>query len=162
MGRDHRSPIKGSPNRCLGVFNLHGDTSRSFFERQFAKFGQVEKADLVCDPCGYSRGFGFVTFERQKDADEAIRKMDDTMLDGRRIRVDYSISRGPHPPTPGGYVGNKSSAYIREGRGGVRRGFGERSKGHGEYDDRDRRGNYGQEGRRSDYRRRERSRSPTE
>jgi len=176
--QNHRSPIKGSPSKCLGVFNLNYDTSRGFIERTFSKFGYVEKVDLVCDPCGYSRGFGFVTFERQEDADEAIKKMDNTTFDGNAIRVDYSISRGPHPKTPGGYMGRKSSAYIREGRGGVgaRRNFGERSKEHWDDRDRDRRNNhmlsqqkrddrYGQsyqQDHRSNNRNRSRSRSPIE
>ena len=47
-------------SKCLGVFNLNNDTSRGFIERAFSKFGYVDKMDLVCDPGGYSRGFGFV------------------------------------------------------------------------------------------------------
>lgn len=39
-------------------------------------------------------------------------------LDGRRIRVDYSVTDRPHAPTPGEYMG------TRRDDGGGRRGFG--------------------------------------
>ena len=40
-----------------------------------------------------SRGFGFVTYSTQAEADFAIEKMNDTELDGRRIRVNIANAR---------------------------------------------------------------------
>ena len=40
-------------------------------------------------------------------------------LNGRRIRVDYSVTERPHQPTPGEYMGLRRSDY---GRGDDRRG----------------------------------------
>ena len=31
--------------------------------------------------------------------------MNDQEIDGRRIRVDFSITKRPHTPTPGVYMG---------------------------------------------------------
>ena len=66
-------------------------------------------------------------------------------LDSRKIRVDYSITKRPHTPTPGMYMGRPTQGSRHGGGGGGRRG------GY----DRDRR-------RRSPspYHRRQRSRSP--
>ncbi|PWN44091.1 hypothetical protein IE81DRAFT_321753 [Ceraceosorus guamensis] len=42
---------------------------------------------------GRSRGFGFVTFSSQHEADSAIAALNETELDGRRIRVNMANSR---------------------------------------------------------------------
>ena len=34
-------------------------------------------------------------------------------VDGKRIRVDYSITKRAHTPTPGVYVGRPAAAYQR-------------------------------------------------
>ena len=54
---------------------------------------------------GRSRGFGFVYFDNREDAEEAKERANGMELDGRRIRVDFSITKRPHTPTPGVYVG---------------------------------------------------------
>ena len=42
-------------------------------------------------------------------------------LDGRRIRVDYSITKRAHTPTPGVYMGKPTrSSYDERGRGSNR------------------------------------------
>ena len=54
---------------------------------------------------GRSRGFGFVYYENEDDAADAKERVNGMELDGRRIRVDFSITQRPHTPTPGVYVG---------------------------------------------------------
>ena len=54
---------------------------------------------------GRSRGFSFVYFEAAEDAKAAKEAMNDQEIDGRRIRVDFSITKRPHTPTPGVYMG---------------------------------------------------------
>ena len=42
-------------------------------------------------------------------------------LDGRKIRVDYSITKRAHTPTPGVYMGKPTrSSYDERGGGGGR------------------------------------------
>merc|ERR1712066_703692 len=73
------------------------------------------------DPSRFSRGFGFITFRHLEDAKDARRAMSGRKLDGRTIRVDYSITRGPHERTPGEYFGERRRDGWRAWRGG--RGF---------------------------------------
>lgn len=44
---------------------------------------------------GRSRGFGFVTYGTQQEADAAIAALNEQELDGRRIRVNMANSRPP-------------------------------------------------------------------
>ena len=64
----------------------------------FQAFGLVTDVFLPSDrETKRPRGFGFVTFARRPDAEEAISKMDGAQLDGRTIRVNESRPRGEGP-----------------------------------------------------------------
>ena len=54
------------PCRVLGIFGLNYSTTRRDLEREFGRYGRLDRVDLVEDPAGQSRGFGFVSFERQR------------------------------------------------------------------------------------------------
>lgn len=55
---------------------------------------------------GRSRGFGFVTYGTQQEADAAIAGLNEQELDGRRIRVNMANSR------PIGYVWHTRAAFF--------------------------------------------------
>merc|ERR1719166_552543 len=129
--------------KCLCVFGLSLYTTERELEKEFGKFGPLEKCQVVLDGhSGRSRGFAFIYFETLDDADAARKSMDGKELDGRQIRVDFSITKRAHTPTPGMYMGRPT----REGRDDRRRSPPRRDRG---YDDR--------RGGRDDYRRRSRS-----
>lgn len=66
----------------------------------------MDNVQLVFDhPTGRSRGFGFVYFKKIEDAIEAKERVAGTEIDGHKIRIDYSITKRPHTPTPGIYMG---------------------------------------------------------
>ena len=92
----------------------------------FAAFGKVTSANVITDKfTGNSKGFGFVEFEEEKDADEAVKKLNETEVGGRKITVNVARpleERGPRnfddkPRFDGG---------RRDSRGGGRGGFGGR------------------------------------
>lgn len=57
--------------KCLGVFGISVFTQADDLHRIFARYGRVRDVQLVMDRFSRrSRGFGFVYFERQRDADE--------------------------------------------------------------------------------------------
>uniref|UniRef100_A0A1I7XAG3 RRM domain-containing protein n=1 Tax=Heterorhabditis bacteriophora TaxID=37862 RepID=A0A1I7XAG3_HETBA len=101
------------PSRCLGCFNLSIYTTEKDLRDIFGEFGEIEKVELVYDhPTGRSRGFGFIYFDKLEDACAARDKLSGTELDGHKIRVDFSLTKRAHTPTPGQYMG-----AIRGGRG---------------------------------------------
>jgi len=61
----------------------------------FSKFGEVEYATVILDKFNRrrSKGFGFVTFVNDADADKAIKEMDGKELDGRKVVVNEAKPR---------------------------------------------------------------------
>jgi len=56
----------------------------------FREFGSITRADIPQDRKGRSLGYGFVRFEREKDALSAIDNMDGAAFNGRKITVKLS------------------------------------------------------------------------
>ena len=102
------------PSRVLGVFGLNIDTKEKEVKDIFRRFGPMEKVVIVYDhQTGRSRGFAFVYFEDLADAEDAKQAMNGYDMQGRKIRVDFSITKRPHTPTPGIYMGKPSSSTKR-------------------------------------------------
>merc|ERR1719158_168602 len=151
-GRDHsRSPMSNrrrhdgnreapEKSKCIGVFGLSLYTTERELDKEFSKFGPIEKTQVVLDGhSGRSRGFAFIYFELVDDASEARSSMNGIELDGRKIRVDYSITKRAHTPTPGMYMGRPTNS--RDDRKGSSRSSGYRDRDYYARDDyyRDRR-----------------------
>ncbi|VDM16423.1 unnamed protein product [Hydatigera taeniaeformis] len=102
-GQPRDNPV---PSRCIGVFGLSLSTTERDLYDLFSRYGEVEDVTIVYDnfTC-HSRGFGFVYMRHLSDAKEAKHDAHGTELDGRPIRVDYSVTERPHSPTPGVYMG---------------------------------------------------------
>jgi RNA recognition motif-containing protein len=80
----------------LFVGNLSWDTTDDSLREFFEKFGKVASASVVTerDNPNRSRGFGFVEFEDDAEADKAIAEGDGQELDGRTITVNESTGGG--------------------------------------------------------------------
>lgn len=65
------------------------DTTERDLERKFGRFGRVTDVRVVRDKrSGDSRGFGFLTLERDEEADAAIRSLDQTEWNGRIVLIE--------------------------------------------------------------------------
>ncbi|KAK0421276.1 hypothetical protein QR680_015152 [Steinernema hermaphroditum] len=93
-------------SRCLGIFGLSLYTTERDLRDIFEQYGPLEKIQLVVDhPSGRSRGFGFIYFEKMEDAMEAKERAAGLELDGHKVRIDFSVTKRAHSPTPGIYMG---------------------------------------------------------
>ena len=103
---------------CLGVFRLNLYTTERKLKKEFSKFGPLEKVTVILDgKTGRSRGFAFIYFESVEDAKVAKEAMSDQEIDGRRVRVDFSITKRAHTPTPGVYMGQPTYRGRDDDRG---------------------------------------------
>jgi cold-inducible RNA-binding protein len=75
-------------NKRLYVGNLSYDTTDDGLREAFESVGPVRDATVMTDRySGRSRGFGFVEMETEEAATEAVAQLNETVLDGRTIRV---------------------------------------------------------------------------
>jgi len=109
----------------LFIGGLAWHTDDSALRAKFEEFGSVEEAVVVKDrDTGRSRGFGFVRFSTDDEATTAMEAMNETELDGRRIRVDKASDR-----RQGG--GGGGGGYGGGGYGGGGGGYGGGGGGYG-------------------------------
>eukprot|EP00252_Welwitschia_mirabilis_P023592 TRINITY_DN6711_c0_g1_i1.p1 TRINITY_DN6711_c0_g1~~TRINITY_DN6711_c0_g1_i1.p1 ORF type:complete len:242 (-),score=57.22 TRINITY_DN6711_c0_g1_i1:260-985(-) len=83
----------------------------------FAEFGEITEARIINDrETGRSRGFGFVSFVTEEEANAAKASMDGKQLYGRFIRVDYASERpATFRPASGYAAGYGGAGYGRPG-----------------------------------------------
>ena len=79
----------------LFIGGLSWDTTDASLAQAFEGFGNVVEAKVITDrETGRSRGFGFVTFDNESSATDAIAAMDGQMIDGRTVKVNVAQERG--------------------------------------------------------------------
>ena len=87
------------------VGNLNYQTTEVELSEFFGSVGRVVSVRIPLDrDSGRSRGFGFVEFESDDVAEQAIAQCHDAELGGRRLRVNKADSKPPRPAgsRPGG------------------------------------------------------------
>ena len=90
--------------RKLFVGNLSFNTDERRLEELFATVGPVDTVNIVRDQMtGRARGFAFVEMQTDGDAQNAIQKLNDTELDGRKLAVNEARPK----PTGGGGGGGR-------------------------------------------------------
>jgi len=81
------------PDTALFVCKLNPITSARDLDIIFSRFGPISSCDIVRDEkTGASLCYGFINFTSPAAAETAYLKMDNVLIDDRRIRVDFSQS----------------------------------------------------------------------
>ncbi|CZT17236.1 uncharacterized protein RCC_03069 [Ramularia collo-cygni] len=126
-GRDRRGPggrerrPETPPSKVLYVGNLFFEVTAPALEAEFSRYGEIVNSRIVTDPRGMSKGFGYVEFTSQTDADAALDALDQQVFQGRRMAVQYHMKRDfgttgsrdrrarePGPPSKTLFIGNMS------------------------------------------------------
>ncbi len=83
------------------VGNLAYNVSEEDLKTAFEAFGEVTSANIIIDrQTGQSKGFGFVEMTDDGAAEEAIGSLNETDMDGRRIKVNQAKPREERPRRP--------------------------------------------------------------
>ncbi|XP_062172751.1 organelle RRM domain-containing protein 6, chloroplastic-like [Alnus glutinosa] len=82
-------------NSQLFVSRISFYTTNEQLKRLFSPFGVVTEARLVKDPrTERPKGFGFVTYESEAEAQKALKAMNGRIIDGRLIFVEIAKTGG--------------------------------------------------------------------
>uniref|UniRef100_A0A8C6S7P8 Peptidyl-prolyl cis-trans isomerase n=1 Tax=Neogobius melanostomus TaxID=47308 RepID=A0A8C6S7P8_9GOBI len=81
------------PENVLFICKLNPVTTDEDLEIIFSRFGTIKSCEIIRDwKTGDSLCYAFIEFERQEDCEKAYFKMDNVLIDDRRIHVDFSQS----------------------------------------------------------------------
>lgn len=80
------------------VGNLPYNVTEEELKEAFSKFGEVSSVNVITDKySGQSKGFGFVEMEKNSEAEEAIKALNESSLKGRNIKVNQAKPRDKRP-----------------------------------------------------------------
>lgn len=89
--RDPSARKKGSGN--IFIKNLHPDIDNKTLYETFSVFGNILSCKIAVDEMGKSKGFGYVHFESEEGAKEAIDAINGMLLNGQEVYVAPHISK---------------------------------------------------------------------
>ena len=88
------------PENVLFVCKLNPATTGEDLEIIFSRFGSIVSCEVIKDQkTGDSLQYAFIEFENEEDCTNAYFKMDNVLIDDRRIHVDFSQSLSKVKPT---------------------------------------------------------------
>ena len=78
--------------------NLNYSTTEESLSSLFSQYGKITSVSVIKDKItGQSKGFGFVEFEEQAQAEKAIAALNGKDFESRRIRVSMAQEKPPRP-----------------------------------------------------------------
>eukprot|EP00596_Hydrurales_sp_CCMP1899_P005355 CAMPEP_0119053668 /NCGR_PEP_ID=MMETSP1177-20130426/74573_1 /TAXON_ID=2985 /ORGANISM="Ochromonas sp, Strain CCMP1899" /LENGTH=427 /DNA_ID=CAMNT_0007033677 /DNA_START=415 /DNA_END=1696 /DNA_ORIENTATION=- len=81
------------PDEVLFVCKLNNVTTDADLELIFSRFGTIKQCEIIRDfKTGDSLSYAFIEFETSEACIEAYEKMNNVLVDDRRIKVDFSQS----------------------------------------------------------------------
>jgi RNA recognition motif-containing protein len=81
-------------SKKLFIGNIEWGTTEDDLKELFGKYGDIEEAIIIKDKMsGRSKGFGFVTFANEEDADKAMEALNGYELNGRKLVVNEARDR---------------------------------------------------------------------
>ncbi|KAJ2898845.1 hypothetical protein GGI21_004840 [Coemansia aciculifera] len=94
-------------------------TTESTLQDVFEGYGPVNHIQLIRDkPKAESRGYAFITMANMADAQKARNELNDTVINNRRVRVDFSFTSRAHSPKPGRLRGQDTGGhFLSHGKG---------------------------------------------
>lgn len=81
------------PENVLFVCKLNQATQEDDLEIIFSRFGTILSCEIIRDKkTGDSLCYAFIEYSKQSECEAAYFKMDNVLIDDRRIHVDFSQS----------------------------------------------------------------------
>ena len=107
-----------SQHHHIFVGDLSPEIDTETLKNAFAPFGEISDCRVVRDPTtNKSKGYGFCSFVRKNEAQQAIEQMNGQWLGSRSIRTNWA-TRKPPSVTGGGFGGSGFSGGGGGGGGG--------------------------------------------
>ncbi|BAU01830.1 hypothetical protein LR48_Vigan10g186600 [Vigna angularis] len=117
----HRDPsIRKSGFANVFIKNLDASVDNKALYDTFAAFGTVLSSKVAVDENGQSKGYGFVQFDNDESAQNAIKKLNGMLINDKKVYVGLFVRRqerapgNESPKFTNVYVKNFSETYTDE------------------------------------------------
>ncbi|XP_044762872.1 pollen-specific leucine-rich repeat extensin-like protein 2 isoform X3 [Coccinella septempunctata] len=87
------------PNRIF-VGGISANTTEGELLQLFSSYGTVKAAKIIQDRAGVSKGYGFITFESEDDAQRPLREADNIVLRERKLNIAPAVKKQLSFPQP--------------------------------------------------------------
>merc|ERR1719321_2499898 len=94
----HRDPsLRKSGVGNVFVKNLDRNIDNKALYDTFSLFGNILSCKVACEPTGKSRGYGFVHYETEEAAKQAIERVNGMQIGEKTVFVDHLKKRSERP-----------------------------------------------------------------
>eukprot|EP01099_Mayorella_cantabrigiensis_P001267 TRINITY_DN153_c0_g1_i3.p1 TRINITY_DN153_c0_g1~~TRINITY_DN153_c0_g1_i3.p1 ORF type:complete len:619 (-),score=191.87 TRINITY_DN153_c0_g1_i3:96-1952(-) len=94
------------------IKNLNKSIDNKSLYETFSAFGNILSCKVVTDENGVSRGYGFVHYERQEEAEQAIAKVNNMIIEGKQVFVGHFIPKKEKIKS-GEYTEKFTNVYVK-------------------------------------------------
>ncbi|KAM5562152.1 polyadenylate-binding protein 3 [Rosa sericea] len=111
----HRDPsIRKSGYANLFIKNLEKSIDNKALLDTFSAFGTVLSCKVAADASGQSKGYGFVQYDNEESAKNAINKLNDMLINEKQVSVEPYVRRQRSNSFQNIYVKNLSETTTEE------------------------------------------------
>ncbi|KAM7514357.1 hypothetical protein LguiA_003940 [Lonicera macranthoides] len=90
----HRDPsIRKSGTANIFIKNLDKAIDNKALHDTFSSFGSILSCKIATDPSGQSKGYGFVQFDNEESAQNAIDKLNGMLMNDKQVYVGHFLRR---------------------------------------------------------------------
>ncbi|XP_024387706.1 polyadenylate-binding protein 2 [Physcomitrium patens] len=108
----HRDPsIRKSGTANIFIKNLDKSIDNKALHDTFAAFGNILSCKVATDASGQSKGYGFVQFEQEESAQNAIEKVNGMLLNDKQVFVGPFVRRQERDQAGG--VSKFNNVYVK-------------------------------------------------
>ena len=109
----YRDPsIRKSGLGNVFIKNLHKNIDNKALYDTFSSFGNILSCKVVTDENGVSRGHGFIHYDRQEEAEQAIATVNNKLLEGKQVYVGQFIPKKEKLKS-GEYTEKFTNVYVK-------------------------------------------------
>jgi polyadenylate-binding protein len=96
------------------IKNLDKSIDNKALYDTFSTFGNILSCKIMTDETGQSRGFGFVHFETNEAAEQAIKNVNNMLLNDKKVYVGRFMTKGQRTDVVGGSAQKKfTNVYVK-------------------------------------------------
>lgn len=77
-------------------------TTEAELQSLFSQFGIIKAVKIIIDREGIPKGYGFITYTTEEEANKVLKESDNLVLKNRKLNVAIAVKKQPSNPSLSG------------------------------------------------------------